>query len=630
MKNGTAQIDTSLWKPTILRSSNPEDHFRLKELRSTKSGVIIHDEILSQIRELVKTRNPTLSQNNSFIDTAVQTYIQDRETVDIGVWVWYEWENRLVHLLGKEEFVELRCSRNQMKITKTEQNALGYKKIGIVGLSVGQSIALTLTMERGCGTLRLADFDTLELSNMNRIRTAVYNLGLPKVVIAAREIASIDPFLQVEIFPEGINSTNMDEFFLKNGKLDLVFDECDSLDVKLSLRHYARQQGVPVLMETNDRGMMDVERFDLDPNRPLLHNLVGDLTPEKLFNLNTAEKVPFVHAIVGKETLSPRMKQSMPLIGQQLVSWPQLASSVALGGALGADVSRRILLDQFRDSGRYYIDLEELICDKIQYNKSDKIALKPEKHPSEKKIEQNEEIHSTYIPITIRAFCAVDEPETCIKFIEGHQKRLNQYGIHQISSLLPDWCSSSGCTVIVAETECGEILGGVRIEKHGVHGHRIPLAKAVGSLDDRLELFIQQNGVAEMCGIWVSDTIQGGEIKHALNTYGLSIYPSLDITMLLGFSAPHMLKYLKSLGWEVETHVGHQGIFEYPSAGIQSSIVKFNLSKCPIAERRKIIAVRSGLYLPYIFTSNNDKKYQIKMGRIQTKQNHTHLTTIAN
>jgi hypothetical protein len=51
-------------------------------------------------------------------------------------------------------------------------------------------------------------------------------------------------------------------------------------------------------------------------------------------------------------------------VEQTINTWPQLASSVALGGAVGADVCRRILLDQYHESGRYYIDLDELVGDK--------------------------------------------------------------------------------------------------------------------------------------------------------------------------------------------------------------------------------------------------------------------------
>ena len=30
-------------------------------------------------------------------------------------------------------------------------------------------------------------------------------------------------------------------------------------------------------MATSDRGLVDVERFDLEPHRPILHGLLGDL-----------------------------------------------------------------------------------------------------------------------------------------------------------------------------------------------------------------------------------------------------------------------------------------------------------------------------------------------------------------
>src|SRR5690606_29016131 len=63
------------------------------------------------------------------------------------------------------------------------------------------------------------------------------------------------------------------------------------------------------------------------------------------------------------ENISLRAKTSMLEVEQTISTWPQLASSVALGGAVGADVSRRIRLGQFHQSGRYYIDLDELVAD---------------------------------------------------------------------------------------------------------------------------------------------------------------------------------------------------------------------------------------------------------------------------
>jgi hypothetical protein len=222
-------------------------------------------------------------------------------------------------------------------------------------------------MERTCGELRLADFDTAELSNLNRIRTGIHNLGVKKTIIAAREIAEIDPFINVKIFSDGLHIGNMDKFFTEGGKLDLLVEVCDGLDIKIQSRFKARSLRIPVVMDTNDRGMMDVERFDLEPERPILHGLAGDLDPENIKDLSNEEKIPYILKMVGIDTISTRLKASMMEVEQSINTWPQLASSVTLGGALTTDVSRRILLDQYHDSGRYYIDLDELIEDKAEH-----------------------------------------------------------------------------------------------------------------------------------------------------------------------------------------------------------------------------------------------------------------------
>jgi tRNA A37 threonylcarbamoyladenosine dehydratase len=218
--------------------------------------------------------------------------------------VYYPWADRVVHILDEKEFIELRTSRNLYKITREERDLLARKKIGVIGLSVGQSIAVTMAMERSFGEIRLADFDSLELTNMNRIRTGLHNLGVPKVVIAAREIVEMDPFLKVLCYPEGITPENLDDFLTGGGKLDILVDECDSVDVKIQCRIRARALRIPMLMETSDRGLVDVERFDLEPDRPLLHGLINGLAASDYGSLSDAEKIPIIGAMVGLSTLS--------------------------------------------------------------------------------------------------------------------------------------------------------------------------------------------------------------------------------------------------------------------------------------------------------------------------------------
>ena len=353
----------NIYKASIYHIDNIDEKNILEDLFK-KDDIFIYDGLYDQLKELIKCKNPSVKLKDSDYEELIAKHLGGRSLDEYGVWVHYPWSSRLVHILDEKEFVEVRTNRNKYKITNSEQALLNTKSIGVIGLSVGQSIALTMAMERVCGELRLADFDTAELSNLNRIRTGVHNLGLMKTVIAAREIAEIDPFLKVKIFNDGLTESNIDDFFTGDKNLDMLVEVCDGLNIKIVSRFKARQLGIPVVMDTNDRGMLDVERFDLEPDRPILHGLAGDLDPDKIKNLTNEEKIPYILKMVGTDTLSMRLKASMMEVEQTINTWPQLASSVVLGGALVTDVARRIFLDQYHDSGRYYIDLDDLIKDK--------------------------------------------------------------------------------------------------------------------------------------------------------------------------------------------------------------------------------------------------------------------------
>lgn len=348
------------YEPIILRLFNIAEKDQYLRLRQDPN-IEVFDNIEGQLRELIKSNHPAIKIADKDYPEYISQHLGDTPMEEYGVWVYYPWSRRLVHLLDKEEFVAMRTNRNQYKITKEEQALLETKKIGVIGLSVGQSIALTLAMERVCGELRLADFDTAELTNLNRIRTGVHNLGLHKTIIAAREIAEIDPYLKVKIYSEGITDKNIDAFFMEGGKLDVLVEVCDGLDIKITSRFKAKELGIPVVMDTNDRGMLDVERFDLEPDRPILHGLAEGLNPENIKGLTNEEKIPIVLKIVDVNKISTRLRHSMPEISKTISSWPQLASSVVLGGAITTDVCRRVFLNEFTKSGRYYIDLDELV-----------------------------------------------------------------------------------------------------------------------------------------------------------------------------------------------------------------------------------------------------------------------------
>lgn len=355
----------SSWHPLLLDASSPASLEQLAGLKASDSVFCCHDTIGEQLRDLLASRHPAEELDRAALDALVTAHLDGRSIDDYGNWVYYPWSGQLVHLLAKSEFWELRSDRNRNKITREEQQRLRRAVIGVIGLSVGQASALTLALEGVGGRFRIADFDALALSNLNRLRAGVHEIGLNKSVLAARQMFEIDPYLDIEIFPEGLNEKNLPAF-LGDGptKLSILVEECDDFFIKVLAREQARRRGIPVVMDTNDRGLVDIERFDLEPDRPIYHGLMKDMDAQRLRGLTMKEKIPYMTQAIGENSLSPRLASSMKQIKRTISTWPQLASGVALGGALITDSVRRILLGEMTCSGRFYVDIEALVSDR--------------------------------------------------------------------------------------------------------------------------------------------------------------------------------------------------------------------------------------------------------------------------
>lgn len=277
-------------------------------------------------------------------------------------WVFFPWRNSLAPILTAQEFYEERTNRNRNKITAHEQARLSELNIAIVGLSVGHAIALTLTLEGVGGHLRLADPDFLELSNLNRVPTSLLDIGVNKSVSTARRIAEINPYLDVEVFPEGVTEENVFDFI---DGVDIVIEECDSFDIKVIVREACRERGIPVVMETSDGGILDIERFDLEPDRPFFHGLTGELDAAGLVGMDRATATPLAAKILEPPHLSARMAASLMEIDHTLSAWPQLGGDVLLGGATVSAAVRRLALGRPLPSGRVRFDREARL-DQIQ------------------------------------------------------------------------------------------------------------------------------------------------------------------------------------------------------------------------------------------------------------------------
>lgn len=263
----------------------------------------------------------------------------------------------------EKEFKNLRISRNRDLITKEEQKDFEKVKVGIAGLNVGNPGAVCIALE-GDIQMKLADNDGLEISNLNRFRAGLCELGLNKAILTARQIYEINPFAKLEVFSEGITDKNINKFLLEP-KIDVLVEEMDNLPLKIIIRELARKNKIPVIMVTGngENIIIDIERYDLNSRLPLLN---GYLKERVIKNIKAGpksiqEKIMLARDFMGKKYLHPRLVRSFDKVGKELAGIPQIAESSFLRGAAICYFVRQIALGKKNKSGRYYLKLSDVI-----------------------------------------------------------------------------------------------------------------------------------------------------------------------------------------------------------------------------------------------------------------------------
>ena len=351
-------------KPIFFDLNKTKDINKLGNYLKTDQIQYKIDEFEVQLKEFFGYKNPTLvytpNFNQEFINY-VKNLKKEKSLDKYGKWVFFPWLFCLIHILDEKDFFKVRTMRNQNLIKEKEQEIYYNSVIGLGGLSVGNSVALSIVLQGGGRHFRLADFDTMELSNTNRIRAGIQNLGLLKVEVTARQIYELNPYAKIELFDKGLTKENIDKFFVGPPKLDIMIDELDNLAVKYLIREKAKKYKIPIVMgaDNGDNAVVDVERYDFKKQPKFFHNRMGDVNYKYLNSLDKLGIGKSITKHIGVENVTKRMKDSLLEMGKTIVSWPQLGGAAMLNGSAVAYCVRKILNKEKIIDNRSLLSLDE-------------------------------------------------------------------------------------------------------------------------------------------------------------------------------------------------------------------------------------------------------------------------------
>lgn len=202
---------------------------------------------------------------------------------------------RLIGLIGEEKL-----------------NEIESKKILLIGVGGVGSYTLEALIRNGFSNLTLVDFDTIDLSNLNRqLITDTTNIGKYKADEAKKRALLINPNVKIQTVKEKLNKENLK--VLLDQDFDYIIDACDTLEVKFALMEESLHYSYKLISsmgtaKKTDPTKLEITTLDKTNNDPIARILRSKVKKahinKKLYVVSSAE-VPKQINMLGTANLVP-------------------------------------------------------------------------------------------------------------------------------------------------------------------------------------------------------------------------------------------------------------------------------------------------------------------------------------
>ncbi|WP_143960395.1 hypothetical protein [Litoribacter populi] len=194
--------------------------------------------------------------------------------------------------------------------------------------------------------------------------------------------------------------------------------------------------------------------------------------------------------------------------------------------------------------------------------------------------------------VRVRVVRAVEDLEATTKYIEGHHRVLESYGVTKVTSADSSWASNPNVYLILFESiEDSRVLGGGRVQLRS-EGFPLPFENAIYEIDTSIVEYMSQFGdceAAEICGLWNSKEVAGYGIGSIyLVRIGVAIASQLNIKKLFGLCSPVTVKISSKVGYTVIKELGNDGTFFYPKEDLVATVMHVDdVENIPFAEEKE-------------------------------------------
>lgn len=216
--------------------------------------------------------------------------------------------------------------RTRMLLGTDGLNIVKSSNVIVFGVGGVGGYAIEALVRAGIGKVSIVDFDTVDVTNINRQIIALQStIGRLKTEVMAERIKDINSDIDVKVISEKLNTENIDEFSLE--EYDYIIDAIDDVKAKLMLITKAKQLGVPIIcsMGTGNKfdpsqlKISDIKKTHTCPLAKIIRKEVGKLGIKELKVLYSTE-IPHREELPNDNSRAPSSISFVPSTAGLLIA----------------------------------------------------------------------------------------------------------------------------------------------------------------------------------------------------------------------------------------------------------------------------------------------------------------------
>lgn len=194
--------------------------------------------------------------------------------------------DRLISLIGDE---------NLKKIQE--------KKVLLIGVGGVGTYALESLVRNGFVDITIIDFDTIDITNLNRqLITNKDNIGKYKVDEAKKRCESINPNVKITPIKIKLNKDNIIDIL--NNNYDYIIDACDTVEVKFALIENKTNFNYKLITSLGTAKKLDPTKLEITTLDKTINDPLARILRKKVKDAHINKKVYVVSSIENPKKIN--------------------------------------------------------------------------------------------------------------------------------------------------------------------------------------------------------------------------------------------------------------------------------------------------------------------------------------